>query len=56
MYLVWVAGVWNLQGIDGIGGMTMNERLWSFGLFDRFDLSQENKEKRIIYQKLHAKP
>ena len=43
------------NAIDGIGGLTMNERLYWFGLFDRFD-SSANEEKLIIYRKLHARP
>jgi hypothetical protein len=43
------------SAIGCIRGMTMNERLYSFGLFDRFDASA-GQEKLIIYRKLHAEP
>lgn len=36
-------------------GMTMNERLWVFGLMDRFDQSKSDVEKEVIYKKLKAK-
>ncbi|MGE4294506.1 MAG: hypothetical protein AB7E49_02255 [Campylobacterales bacterium] len=42
--------------VHGIGGMTMNERLYSFSLFDRFDSCESEEEKRVVYEKLHAKP
>ena len=41
--------------IVNIGGMTMNERLYFFSLFDRFDCCKNNKGKEIIYEKLLAK-
>ena len=41
--------------IGGIGGMTMNERLYWFGLFDRFDGSAKD-ERLTIYRKLDATP
>jgi hypothetical protein len=41
--------------IVNIGGMTMNERLYFFSLFNRFDFCKYNKEKEIIYEKLLAK-
>ena len=53
-----VYGLWSSfrdEVIGGIGGLTMNERLYWFGLFDRFDRSDE-EEKLIIYRKLHATP
>jgi len=42
------------QIIKGIGGMTMNERLFHFDLFDRFDSGNSN-EKDLVYRKLKAK-
>ena len=42
--------------ISGIQGMTMNERLYYFSLFERFDASQNEEEKLAIYAKLHAQP
>lgn len=44
------------EAISGIDGMTMNERLYWFGLFDRFDASRSEEEKLLLYRKLHAKP
>jgi len=44
------------EAISGIGGMTMNERLYWFGLFDNFDACKSQEEKLQIYRKLHAKP
>ena len=43
------------DNIKNIGGMTMNERLYLFSLFDRFDSCRNEKEKEIIYKKLLAK-
>lgn len=42
--------------IAAIGGMTMNERLYYFSLFECFDASQNEKEKLTVYAKLHAVP
>lgn len=44
------------QEIKGIGGMTMNERLYSFSLFKRFDAAKNEEEIKTIYKKLHATP
>jgi hypothetical protein len=44
------------EAIAGIRGMTMNERLYWFGLFNRFDASRNEIEKPSVYKKLHAKP
>jgi len=44
------------QEIDRIGGMTMNERLYSFGLFDRFDACTSDESRLVIYKKLLATP
>jgi len=43
------------SAIGGIRGMTINERLYWFGLVDRFDASA-GPQKLIIYRKLHAEP
>lgn len=51
--------LWSLfrdKAIHGIGGMTMNERLYWFGLFHRYDASKNEEEKLLVYRKLHAKP
>ena len=44
------------EAIHGIDGMTMNERLYFFGLFDRFDSCKSEAEKLVIYSKVHARP
>ena len=44
------------NAISGIGGMTMNERLYWFGLFDEFDACQNEKSRLKIYEKLMATP
>ena len=52
-------GLWKAfrdDAIQGIGGMTMNERLYLFGLFERFDLSNTEEQKNVVYRKLLAKP
>ena len=43
------------QAIDGIGGMTLNERLYWFGLFDLWDDADDESRARIR-RKLGAKP
>lgn len=42
--------------IQRIGGMTMNERLYCFSLFHRWDSSQTDEDRKIIYAKLLANP
>lgn len=42
--------------IASIGGMTMNERLYWFGLFERFEACSSQEDKMRIYRKLHARP
>ena len=42
--------------IQGIGGKTMNERLFSFGLFVAFDNVNTEEQRIGIYAKLLAKP
>lgn len=52
-------GLWKTFGddaIQGIGGMTMNERLYLFGLLERFYLSNTEEQKHVVYIKLLAKP
>ena len=44
------------HAIAGIEGMTMNERLYCFGLLERFDAARDDDEKLAIYRKLHASP
>ncbi|MGD8478274.1 MAG: hypothetical protein PVI98_14080 [Burkholderiales bacterium] len=43
------------EAISGIGGMTMNERLYWFGLFDRFNAAKNEEERSLLYKKLHAR-
>ena len=43
------------SAIDGIGGMTMNERLHRFGLLDLFDNAKDSAEQDKYYEKLMAK-
>ncbi|MEO8298739.1 MAG: hypothetical protein ABI574_13130 [Burkholderiales bacterium] len=44
------------EEIHGIGGMTMNERLYCFSLFPRWDSAHADNEKEAIYAKLLANP
>jgi hypothetical protein len=53
-----VYGIWTEfrnSAIDGIGGMTMNERLYRFGLFDLFDNAKNDTEQEKYYRKLITK-
>jgi hypothetical protein len=53
-----IYGMWSDfrdSAINGIGGMTMNERLYWFGLFDLFDNAKDTVEQEKIYEKLLAK-
>ena len=52
-----VYGLWSEfrdSAINGIGGMTMNERLYFFGLFDLYEKAPNNAEKEKFYTKLMA--
>jgi hypothetical protein len=51
LYKLW--SVFKAQAISGIGGLTMNERLYWFGLFERFESTSE-AEQQVIYAKLCA--
>jgi hypothetical protein len=53
-YRIWAS--FRDDAIRGIGGMTMNERLYAFGLFDRYDSCKTEMARRVIYGKVHAKP
>ena len=53
-----VYGIWSEfrdSAINGIGGMTMNERLYLFGLFDLYEKAPNNTKKEKFYTKLMAK-
>jgi len=50
-------GLWSKfkkEAIEEIGGMTMNERLHWFGLFERYESLQSEVAKKVIYAKLCA--
>lgn len=51
LYRLWSS--FKIQAISGIGGMTMNERLYWFGLFEHFEDASESEQK-VIYAKLCA--
>jgi phosphoribosylformylglycinamidine (FGAM) synthase PurS component len=44
------------DAMHGIGGMTMNERLYCFSLFPRWDRAHTEEERKAIYAKLLANP
>lgn len=52
LYRLWSA--FKKEAIEGISGMTMNERLHWFGLFERFEESQLDLEQKAIYAKVCA--
>jgi hypothetical protein len=54
VYQLWAS--FRDEAISGIGGMTMNERLYQFGLFERFDACPDREAQVAIYKKVHAKP
>ena len=45
--------IFKQQAINGLGGMTVNERLYWFGLFDEWDSLSEAEQERVR-TKLHA--
>lgn len=54
-----VYGLWSAfqdDAISGIDDMTMNERLYCFSLFERFESCRNSEEKLAVYTKLHAYP
>jgi hypothetical protein len=51
LYRLWSS--FKTHAISGIDGMTMNERLYWFGLFERFE-SASKAEQQVIYAKLCA--
>jgi hypothetical protein len=44
------------DAIRGIGGMTMNERLYCFSLFPQWDNAHTEEARKAIYAKLLANP
>ena len=50
LYRLW--SKFKKEAIEGIGGMTMNERLYWFGLFERYESTETDK--KVIYAKLCA--
>ena len=52
LYKLWSS--FNTSAIGSIGGMTMNERLFWFGLFEQFDSCKSEAKKQLIYSKLSA--
>ena len=54
IYELW--STFNEEVIKNIGGMTMNERLYYFSLFERFDSCMNKEQQLTIYNKLHANP
>ena len=54
VYSMWSA--FRKNAIIGIGGMTMNERLYWFGLFEEYDNCPTDACRLGIYHKLLAKP
>jgi hypothetical protein len=52
VYALWSA--FRKDSIETIRGMTINERLYSFGLLDRFYALQGDSDRQALYAKLHA--
>ena len=52
LYRLWLH--FKTEAITGIGGMTINERLYRFGLFDRFESVQTEAAQKVIYAKVCA--
>lgn len=53
LYQLWCT--FKVEAVDSVGGMTMNERLYLFGLFNRMDNCKSTSEIEKIYKKLEAK-
>jgi hypothetical protein len=54
-----IYGLWSQfrdDAMHGIGSMTMNERLYCFSLFPRWDGAHTEEEQKAIYAKLLANP
>lgn len=54
VYSLWSEFVAN--EIAAVNGMTMNERLFVFGLAPRFDAASTREQKACLYAKVLAKP
>jgi len=54
IYGLWTAFV--SAEIEHIHGMTMNERLYAFGLFPQFEKATTPDQRLVIYEKLLASP
>ena len=52
LYALWSA--FRRNSIEAIHGMTMNERLYSFGLLDRYHALRSGGDRQAFYTKLHA--
>ena len=53
------SSIWTLakklgDEIKGVGGMTVNERLFAFGLFPRYDSSVTDAQRRAVRSKVDA--
>ena len=53
VYALW--STFRQDSIEAIRGMTMNERLYSFGLLDRFYSLQSDGDRQVLYAKLHGR-
>ena len=54
VYSLWTT--FRNECLNVISGMTMNERLYSFSLFERFDACLNEQDRLTIYRKLLASP
>lgn len=52
LYALWLA--FRRDSIEAIHGMTMNERLYSFGLLDRYYALPSGSDRQAFYTKLLA--
>ena len=52
LYCLWLN--FKTEAITGIGGISMNERLYWFGLFERFDSVQTETAQKVVYAKVCA--
>lgn len=54
-----IYGLWSQfrdEAIHGIGGMTINEMLYLFSLLHRWDSTQTEDGRKVVYAKLLANP